>query len=58
MGRVAGPVRATIGRMKRRLAAAFVVLVAGAAAAVAYTDAVRDREYRRLVAAGETALAS
>ena len=43
--------------MKRRLAAAFVVLVAGAAAAVAYTDAVRDREYRRLVAAGETALA-
>ena len=44
--------------MKRRLAAAFVVLVAGAAAAVAYTAAVRDREYRRLVAAGEAALAS
>jgi len=44
--------------MKRRLAAAFVVLAAGAAAAVAYTAATRDREYRRLVAAGEAALAS
>ena len=43
--------------MKRRLAAALVVLVAGAGAAVAYTAAARDREYRRLVAAGEAALA-
>ncbi len=43
--------------MKRRVAAALVVLAAGAAAAVAYTAAVRDREYRRLVAAGEAALA-
>ena len=43
--------------MKRRIAAAFVVLAAGAAAAVAYTAAARDREYRRLVAAGEAALA-
>lgn len=52
-------VRATIALgMKRRLAAAFVVLAAGAAAAVAYTDAARDREYRRLVTAGEAALAS
>ncbi len=34
------------------------MLVAGAAAAVAYTAAVRDREYRRLIAAGEAALAS
>lgn len=42
--------------MKRRLAAALVVLVAGAGAAVAYTAAVRDREYRRLIAAGEAAL--
>ena len=44
--------------MKRRLAAALVVLVAGAATAVAYTAAVRDREYRRLIADGEAALAS
>lgn len=44
--------------MKRRLAAALVVLVAGAGAAVAYTAAARDREYRRLVAAGEAALAN
>jgi tetratricopeptide (TPR) repeat protein len=44
--------------MKRRLAAALVVLALGAAAAVAYTAATRDREYRRLVAAGEAALAS
>ena len=44
--------------MKRRLAAALVVLALGAAAAVAYTAAARDREYRRLVAAGEAALAS
>ena len=46
----------TVG-MKRRIAAAFVVLAAGAAAAVAYTAAARDTEYRRLVAAGEAALA-
>jgi tetratricopeptide (TPR) repeat protein len=43
--------------MKRSLAAAVLVLAAGAAAAVAYTAAVRDRDYRRLVAAGEAALA-
>lgn len=43
--------------MKRRIAAVLVVLVAGAAATVAYTAAVRDREYQRLVAAGEAALA-
>ncbi len=43
--------------MKRRIAAALVVLAAGAAAAGAYAAAVRDREYRRLVAAGEAALA-
>jgi tetratricopeptide (TPR) repeat protein len=42
--------------MKRTLAAALVVLAVGAAAAVAYTSAARDREYRRLVAAGEAAL--
>ena len=47
----------TVG-MKRRIAAAFVVLVAGAAAAVAYTAAARDREYQRLVTAGEAALAA
>jgi len=44
-------------RMKRRLAAALVVLAVGAATAVAYTAAVRDREYRRLVEAGDEALA-
>jgi tetratricopeptide (TPR) repeat protein len=43
--------------MKRRLVAACVVLAAGAGAAVAYTAAARDREYRRLIAAGEAALA-
>jgi tetratricopeptide (TPR) repeat protein len=42
--------------MKRRLAAVLVVLSAGAAAAVAYTAAARDRDYRRLIAAGEAAL--
>lgn len=42
--------------MKRSLAAAVLVLAAGAAAAVAYTAAVRDRDYRRLVASGEAAL--
>ena len=34
-----------------------VVLAAGAGVAVAYTAAARDTEYRRLVAAGEAALA-
>ena len=44
--------------MKRKLVAALAVLAIGAAAAVAYTAAVRDREYRRLVEAGEEALAT
>jgi tetratricopeptide (TPR) repeat protein len=44
--------------MKRRLVAACLVLAAGAGAAVAYTAAARDREYRRLIAAGEAALAA
>ena len=44
--------------MKRTLVAALAVLAVGAAAAVAYTAAVRDREYRRLVEAGEEALAT
>jgi tetratricopeptide (TPR) repeat protein len=43
--------------MKRTLAAVLVLLT-GAAAAVAYTVAARDREYRRLLAAGEAAAAS
>lgn len=42
--------------MKRRLAAAALVLVAGAGVTVAYTAAARDREYQRLIAAGEAAL--
>ena len=44
--------------MKRRLVAACLVLAAGAGAAVAYTAAARDREYQRLIAAGEAALAA
>ena len=44
--------------MKRRLVAACLVLAAGAGAAVASTAAARDREYQRLIAAGEAALAA
>jgi tetratricopeptide (TPR) repeat protein len=44
--------------MKRRLAAAVLVLAAGAGVTVAYMAAARDREYQRLVAAGEAALAA
>ena len=44
------------GGMRHRLAAVLVVLAAGAAVAVAYTAAARDRDYRRLVSSGEAAL--
>lgn len=42
--------------MGRKLAAALVVLAIAAAAAVAYAAATRDRDYRRLIEAGESAL--
>lgn len=44
--------------MKRRLAAAVLVLAAGAGVTVAYTAAAREREYQRLVAVGEAALSA
>ena len=42
----------------KRAFVALVVLAVGAAAAVAWTAAARDREYQRLVAAGDAALAA
>lgn len=42
--------------MKRRLAAALVVVALGVAAAAGYAAAARDREYRRLVEAGDAAV--
>ena len=44
--------------MRRTILATCGVLLVGAAAAVAWTAAGRDREYRRLIAEGETALAA
>lgn len=45
-------------RVKRSLLAALLVLVTGMAAATAYSAAARDREYRRLLASGDAALAA
>ena len=56
VAQIGGP--ATIRPVKRTLAAALLVLMAGAAAAAAYAAAARDREYQRLLARGEAALAS
>jgi tetratricopeptide (TPR) repeat protein len=44
--------------MKGTFLTAALVLAAGAAAAVAWNLAARDRDYRRMIAAGEAALAS
>jgi tetratricopeptide (TPR) repeat protein len=44
--------------MRRTVFAAVVVLLAGIAAGVAYKAASSDREYQRLIAAGESALAA
>ena len=44
--------------MRRTVLAAVVVLLAGIAAGVAYKAASSDREYQRLIAAGESALAA
>lgn len=44
--------------MRRTILATCGVLLVGAAAAVAWTAAGRDRQYRRLIAEGETALAA
>jgi tetratricopeptide (TPR) repeat protein len=44
--------------MKRMVLAAVLVLLAGVAAGVAYKAASSDREYQRLIGAGESALAS
>ena len=44
--------------MKRTFLTAALVLAAGAAAAVAWNQAARDREYPRMIATGEAALGS
>ena len=44
--------------MRRTVVATVLVLLAGVAAGVAYKAASSDREYQRLIAAGESALAT